>query len=180
MNLEEIFNFSEIKEFIYFVSSPEIQGILLPVKVVFIFFSLFFLAAVIYFMFNSTWMRYKFLEDTFEFFSWKSYGTKQIEKTWAKIKSRIDSGIESELKLAIIEADDFLTGILDERGYEEGDFQEKIKNAANSSTLNLPQIIWAHETRNSVVYNPDFKISKEDAIKVLQTYKNAIDSMGSA
>jgi len=178
MSLEEIYNFYGIKEFIYFISSPEIQGILLPVKIVFIFFSLFFLVAVIYFMFNSTWMRYKFLEDTFEFFSWKSYGTKQIEKTWSRIKSRIDSGIESEFKLAIIEAEDFLNETLDERGYEEGDFQEKVKSASNSSTLNLPQLFWSHEIRNSVVYNPDFKISKEEATKVLQAYKSAIDSIG--
>lgn len=178
MSLEEVYNFYGIKEFIYFVSSPQLQEMLLPAKLVFIVFTLFFFTAVVYFMLNSSWVQYKFLEDTVEFFSWRSYGSKQIEKKWNKIKSRIESGFESEFKLAIIEAEDFLNDVLEERGYEGGDFQERLKIAEKTTTLNLSQILSAHETRNSIVYNPDFKIDSQGAKKILDIYREAINNIG--
>ena len=41
-------------------------------------------------------------------------------------------------------------------------------------------ILTAHETRDSIVYNPDFKLSVEQAKKILDTYESAINSIGAA
>lgn len=178
MSWEELYNFFGIKEFIYFISSSDIQDMLLPVKLVSVAFTLFFLAAVIYFMLNSTWMQYKFLEDVTEFFSWQAYGAKQIEKRWNKIKGRIESGSESEYKLAIIEAEDFLNETLEERGYEGKDFQEIVKSASRLISAILNELLAAHEVRNAIVYNPDFKIDAERTKKILGIYGQAINSIG--
>lgn len=178
MNWEYLYNLLGIRDFIYFVSSPELQDMLLPVKVIFIFSAIFFLAGVIYFMINSSWLQYKFLEDVNEFMSWKSYGQREMTKQWERIKKRTESGAESDYKLAIIDADDFLEDVLDKEGYEGKDFQETIQKAGKLISPIINDILNAHEARNSIVYNPDYKISVEQAKKILETYESAINSIG--
>jgi len=180
MTWETLYNFLGIKDFIYFISSPQIQDMLLPVKLVFIFSSVFFLMFVIYFMVNSSWLQYKFLEDVTEFFSWQAYGQREMSKQWNKIKKRIESGAESDYKLAIIDADDFLAEVLDNRGYDGQDFEENIKKAGRLIEPVLDELLKAHEIRNSIVYNPDFKISADEAKKVLETYESAVKDVGMA
>lgn len=178
MTWESVYNFLHIKDFIYYISSPQIQDMLFPVKMVFIFFTVFFLIFVIHFMINSSWLKYKFLEDVSEFFSWKSYGQMEMSKQWSKIIKRADSGAESDYKLAIIDADDFLNEILDNRGYEGENFEEIITKAGRLITPILNDVLKAHEIRNSIVYNPDYKLTQDEAKKVLSTYESAINSIG--
>lgn len=178
MSWEDLYNFFGIKEFIYFISSPQIQESLLPIKVIFIFFSIFFLFFVIYFMINSSWLQYKFLEDVTEFFSWQAYGQRQMQKQWEKIRKRVESGSEADYKLSIIDADDYLAEVLDSRGYEGKDFQEAIQRAGRLIGSTLDDVIKAHEVRNLIVYNPDYKLSVVEAKKILSTYQIAINSIG--
>ena len=178
MTWETLYNLLGIKDFIYYISSPQLQDMLFPVKLVFAVFAMFFLVLVIYFMLNSSWLQYKFLEDVEEFFSWKAYGARVMSRQWSKIKKRIETGTEPDLKLAIIDADDLLAEVLDDRGYEGDDFVEAIKKAGKLISPILDDVIKAHEIRNSIVYNPDYKISAEQAKKALQTYESAVNSIG--
>lgn len=179
MTWESVYNYFGIKDFIYFISNPQIQETLFPIKLVFITFAMFFLAGVIYFMVNSSWLQYKFLEDVTEFFSWQSYGLREISKRWNKIKGRIESGSEPEYKLAVIEAEDFLAEVLEDRGYEEQEFIENLKKAAKLITpLLLSEIMSAHEVRNAIVYNPDYKLDAEQVKKVLGVYESGVNAIG--
>lgn len=178
MTWEYIYNFFGIKDFIYYISSSQIQDMLFPVKIVFIFCGAFFLIFVIYFMINSSWLQYKFLEDVTEFFSWQAYGQRQMSKQWGKIKKRTESGAESDYKLAIIDADDFLEEVLDNRGYDGKDFEEIINKAGRLIAPILKDVLKAHEIRNSIVYNPDYKLSAAEAKKILDTYESAAKSIG--
>jgi hypothetical protein len=175
---EQVYNFLGIKDFIYFISSPTIQEMLFPIKLIFILFTLFFLGAVIYFMIVSTWMKHHFLEDASEFFSWQAYGLKQIADRWKKIKKRLDSGVESEYKLAIIEGDDFLSEVLDERGFEGKSFEDLISSAGVGLLANTDEIFQAHKVRNSIVYEPDFSINQEEAKRILSIFETAVKSVG--
>jgi len=178
MTWEAIYNTLGIRDFIYFISSPYLQEMLFPVKLVFVVFSIFFFVFVIYFMVNSSWLQYKFLEDVTEFFSWRAYGAREIEKRWNKIKRRIGSGLESDYKLSIIEAEDFLIEVLEEAGYDGKDFEQLVKKTDKLLLPILNNIMKAHETRNSIVYNPDFKLSGELAKKTLDVYETAINTVG--
>ena len=178
MTWEALYNFFGIKDFIYFISSSQIQDMLFPVKLVFVFFSMFFLVAVIYFMINSSWLQYKFLEDVSEFFSWQAFGQREMQKQWDKIKKRTESGNESDYKLAIIDADDFLAEVLDNRGYDEEDFENNIKKAGRLIAPILNDVLKAHEIRNSIVYNPDYKLSIDLAKRILDTYESAAEEIG--
>lgn len=174
----DLYNLLGIKDFIYFISDPRLQDYLFPVKLVFVTFAMFFLAFVIYFMINSSWLQYKFLEDVSEFFSWQSYGAREMSKQWNKIKKRAESGNESDYKLAIIDADDFLAEVLDNRGYDGKDFEETIKKTGKLIGPVFDEVLRAHDTRNSIVYDPDYKLSSELAKKVLDTYEAAINGIG--
>jgi hypothetical protein len=178
MTWEILYNFFGIKDFIYFISSSQIQDTLFPVKIVFVFLAAFFLVAVIYFMLNSSWLQYKFLEDVTEFFSWQAYGQRELQKQLAKIRGRSKSGVETDYKLAIIDADDFLAEILENRGYEGKDFKDTLSRAGRLITPILDDVLRAHETRNSVVYDPNFKLTADQAKKILDTYESAIKDIG--
>jgi hypothetical protein len=178
MTWEALYNFFGIKDFIYFISSSQIQDMLLPVKLVCIFCAIFFLVFVIYFMINSSWLQYKFLEDAAEFFSWQAYGQKEMTNQWNRIKKRTESGAESDYKLAIIDADDFLAEVLDNRGYEGKDFKETLSKAEKLIAPIFNDVLEAHEIRNYIVYNPDYKISADQAKKILDTYESAAKGIG--
>lgn len=178
MTWEALYNLLGIKDFIYYISSPQLQDMLFPVKLVFVFFAMFYLAFVIYFMLNSSWLQYKFLEDATEFFSWQAMGQKEMDKLWAKIKKRTETGTEADYKLSIIDADDLFAEVLDSRGYEGNDFKETIQKAAKLLAPIMSEILAAHEVRNSIVYNPNFKLSADQAKKILDVYETAVNSIG--
>ena len=180
MSWESIYNLLGIKEFIYFISSPDLQETLFPVKLVFVFFTMFFLATVIYFMVNSSYLKYQFFEDVTEFFSWQAYGLREIANRWKRIQKRTENGVESEYKLAMIEADDFLNEMLEERGFKGKNFEELINNAGKIMLPNLDEILSAHEVRNSIVYNPDYKIDLDRVKKILAIYEVATKNIGTS
>ena len=178
MTWDQFYNLLGIKNFIYFISSPQLQDTLFPVKLIFAFFSAVFLYLVIYFMINSTYLHYKFLEDVTEFLSWKSYGSRELSKRWEKIKKRAESGQETDYKLSIIEADDFLAEVLEERGYAGKTVEDSIEKAGKAIMPSQDDVKRAHEVRNSIVYNPEFKLTEEIGKKTLEIYEKAINSIG--
>lgn len=178
MSWESVYTFLGIKDFIYFISSPQLQDMLFPVKLVFVACAMFFLAFVIYFMLNSSWLQYKFLEDVTEFFSWQAYGIREVTRRWDKIKKRIESGIESDFKLAIIDAEDFLSEMLEKAGFEGENFEEMVQQSDRLLSPILKDLMHAHEIRNSIVYNPDFKLSEEETKKVLSALESAVNTVG--
>ncbi|MBI1866170.1 MAG: hypothetical protein HY005_02900 [Candidatus Staskawiczbacteria bacterium] len=180
MTWESVYNLLRIKDFIYFVSSPVLQDALFPVKLVFVFFTMFFLSAVVYFMLNSTYLKYKFLEDVTEFISYQAYGLREIANRWKKIQKRTESGAESEYKLALIEADDFLNEMLEDRGFAGKNFEELVNNAGKIILPNIEEVLAAHEIRNSIVYNPDYKIDLDKVKKILAIYEATTKNIGAS
>jgi len=178
MTWDQFYQTLHIKEFIYYISAPEIQQMLLPVKIVFIFCSLFFFIFVVYFMMRSSWLHHKFVEEVSEFFSWQAYGQKELTKQLNRIKKRTESGAESDFKLAIIDADDLLEEVLEERGFDQESFEENIKRASRLIPTIYSEVLNAHEIRNLIVYNPDYKLTTEHAKRILGTYEAAINGIG--
>ena len=165
-----------IKEFIYFISSPAIQQQLFGIKIIFLCFAAFFLAAIIYFYINSSYLQYQFLQDTSEFFSWQPYGLREVNKRWGRITKRIVSGTENEYKLALIEADDFLYQILEEKQYKGETFEELLAGA-KPKIPNYPDVVTAHNVRNEIVYNSDYSLDLENARQMLSTYESVIKNV---
>ena len=106
-----------MENLISFISSPSFEGWLLVLKIAFIVFSFLLLVGTIYFLFKCSWLKFILLFDTFEFFTWRPFGVRKIVKVWNRITARLDTGLESEYKLAVIEADSMLDDILKRMGF---------------------------------------------------------------
>ena len=124
MTWEQLYELWGIRDFIYFISSPDIQQKLLPVKLVFIAFAIFFFVAVIYFYVRSSYLQRHFLQDTAEFLLWQPYGLQGVNRRWKQIMKKTEFGFDNEYKLALIDADDFLYQVLEERGFKGETFEE--------------------------------------------------------
>lgn len=171
---EYIYSLLGITDFIHFIDSPAIQDALFPIKLVFVLFTAFFFAAVMYFYINSSYIQYHFLQDTVEFLSWQPYGLRQINKRWQKIMKKVEGGSEDEYKLAIMEADEFLYKTLEDKGFDGETFEELLKSASSKIVPSYETILSAHGVRNSIVHDSDYKLNLESAKTILSNYEKAI------
>lgn len=172
-------NNPSLSKIISIITSPELQEELLSVKIVFLFFSFIFLTATIFFYIISSYLKHQTWADISGFFGWKPYGLRKIIKRWEKIQKRVQIGTESEYKLAIIEADDFLNDVLEERGFEGTTLEERIKQVEDFQVPNVQEILEAHQIRNSIVYDPDYRLEPERAKKILEIYERNIKNIES-
>ena len=166
-----------VSDTISYLTSSELQEKLFEVKIVFIFFSVIFFGGIIYFLIKSSYLKVKFWEDMVEFFTYKRYGVQTIIEKWNKIVKRIEKGSESEFKLAIIEADDFLNETLEKRGYPGETFEERLKKVNKEQLPNKEEILEAHKIRNSIVYDPDYRLNLEGVRRTIAIYERAIRNL---
>ncbi len=177
VTFEQFYDLLRIKDFIYFISSPTIQEHLFGIKLVFIAFAVFFFCVIIWFYLNSTYLQYQFLQDSIEFLSWQSFGSREVNKRWNTIAKSIKSGTESEYKLAIIEADDFLYQVLEEKDFEGDSLEELVQKAGRKRIQHYDDILEAHRVRNAIVYDTSYELDVEMAKKILSNYESAIKSI---
>ncbi len=175
-----IYRFLGIKEFMDMATSPELQARLLPVKILFIIFTLVFLFYVLYFYMNSSYLRFQFLQDVNEFFSWQAYGLKEINRRWKRITKNLGGENEEEHKLAIIEADDLLYQLMEEKGYEGGTFELLIEGVGIRVMPNQEEILFAHKIRNAIVYDTSYVLDIQIAKKAISDYETAIKNLAIA
>ncbi|MBU4274894.1 hypothetical protein KKE19_03745 [Patescibacteria group bacterium] len=171
--------YSDIKELINLIKSPGIQEELLPAKIVLIFFSIVFFVAVVYLMFTSSYLKYQFVVDLRSFFDWQPAGVQKIIRRWKKIQKRIATGSESEYKLAVIEADDLFRGVLEEKGFKGKTFEEIIGQVEKIAMPNMDEVLEAHKIRNSIVYDPNYKLDSDRAKQLLDIYERGIKNVES-
>lgn len=170
MNLIRNFNFTDI---IDFLTSLEVQERLFPVKVGFLVVSLFFAVIIIFILLRSQYLQWLFLEDLAGFFTYRPYGTKRITRIWRKILRRLETGAESDYKLAIIEVDDMLDSSLKKMGYAGQTLEERLSKLTSATLPNIDQLYEAHQTRNNIIRNPDFRLSLDEARKLLEVFEQA-------
>ena len=168
----------DFSNLISYLSSTEIRDILLPLRYGFLIFSLFFLLIVILLILKTNWIKYALLEDLVHFFTFRAYGVKKFTKSWQKIAKKLKKDDESEYKLAIIEADTVLDDVLEKVGYSGETLEDKIDKVSLVVISNKEEILEAHKVRNTIVYNPNYKVELEEAKKLLEIYKKALIDLG--
>ena len=152
------------------IESEIFNTLFLIVKIISASIGFAFLGFVIFMLFRTEWARFKYVLDVAEFFTFRPYGVRRISKQWAKIEKRLDSGDESEYKLAVIEADDIFGEILKRLGISGKTLSERLLNITPTIIPNLDDVISAHQTRDSIVHDPNFKLSLNEAQKILEVF----------
>lgn len=168
-----------LKDFISLISSQALQDELWPAKIVFIFFTVAFLTTIIYFMFTSSFTKHKFLMDLRGFFDFESAGMRKMAKRWKRIQARLSVESEYEYKLAIMEAEDLFNEVLKDKGFAGKTIEERIGQVKKIQLPNPEEVIDAHKTRNLVAHDPNYRITKEEAKKVLESFEKGIRSIES-
>jgi hypothetical protein len=164
-------------EMFSFLIDPPFETTFFVLKLAFIGVSLFFLVSIIYFLRNTHWLQYAFGERTHEFLSKQPYGSKSIGSIWKDIAKRLDTGLESEYKLAVIEADGLTDEVLKRMGYKGTDFEDMLNKVSVSQISNIEEIKKAHKVRGDIVRDPDYRLSSEDAKKIMEVYKKTLDNL---
>jgi uncharacterized protein YutE (UPF0331/DUF86 family) len=167
----------DINQIISFILNPTFSGWLLFFKTLFIFFSLLFLGFIIFALFKTTWLKRLIIWDLQEFLTYRPFGVSKVERKWQKIKKRLETETESEAKLAIIEADSMLDGILDRMGFGGRTLGERLDKLTAVSLPNIEEVKQAHKIRNNIVHDPTYKLDLEEAKKVISAYEKALTDL---
>ena len=161
-------------EIISSILNPTLSGGLLILKILFIIVALILFGFIIFVLAKTLWLKRMLIWDLVEFFSFRPYGVRKVVKDWAKITARLETGLESEHKLAVIEADSILNDILKRMGFGGETLGERLEKLTAATLPNLEQLLGAHKIRNNIVHDPDYRLTLDEARRVLDTYEQAL------
>jgi hypothetical protein len=175
MNLDSMGSFGrDIMNIILFPGSWKWY---LPLKIVFFVFTLGLIIAIVYFLLKTNWLKMAVLQDFVEFFTFRPFGVKKIERDWNKTVARLNLGLESEYKLALIEADSMMDDILKRMGFTGETLGERLNKLTSATISNIEDIKKCHQTRNNIVHDPNYKLSLDVAKQTLASYEKAFRSL---
>lgn len=153
-------------------------GVVFKIKIFFIGLSVIFALLIIYFLFFKTaWLKFLLLYDIEEVATFKPAGARKKDKNWIKIIKRLDSGLESEYKISVIEADNLLSKILQNMGFGGATLEEQLGKLTSATLPSIEEVREIHNVRNRIVREPDFKLSEDDVRKTLAVYEKALTDL---
>lgn len=167
--------FNEIlNEIISFLLNPEITGWLLAIKIIFLITSGIFLSFIIWALIKTEWLKRLFLWDLKEILTYKPYLFKKYTKEWEEIKKRLEIGLESEAKLAIIEADSLLDKALKNLGYPGENLDERLEKLTPEIILNLKEVKEAHKVYSDIIHDPSYKLDLAEAKRIISIFEKTL------
>ena len=152
-------------------------GNILTLKILSAIISLLFIFGIFYFLRKTSWLRWRFTQDMKDLVAFKSYEIKKFEKVWVKIKKRLESPLESEYKLAVIEADDLLNEILKKMKYKGESLGERLNQITADIISNIGEVRKAHDAYNNIIHDPDYQTTLEQAQKFIKIYEKAFQGL---
>jgi hypothetical protein len=159
------------------LNNSGIQQSLLPLKLIFGLVAVLFIVFSVFVLVRSAWVKFLFLFDYTEFFTFRPYGLRRVVKKWQKIQQRLETANEGEYKLAVIEIDGMLSDILLRMGFKGETLGDRLEIVTSAIIPNLQDLIQAHQVRNNVVHDPDYKLTLQEAQKTLEIYQVAFTNL---
>jgi hypothetical protein len=139
--------------------------------------ALIFFAGVIYFVIETGWFSLRV--DRFRHIVLQSnISKKQAEESWRRIEEQFYRGGESDLKVAILEADKLLNDALREAGIMGIQLGDRLKKTNTGQVPNLNELWQAHKLRNQIAHEPNFKLKRDLAERALGIYETALTNLG--
>ena len=98
-----------------------------------------------------------------------------------EVLAHIASDEPNDWKLAIIEADIILDGLLKERGYAGGSLGERLRSITPSQLASIDDAWEAHKVRNRIAHDgTDFGLTKRIAEETINRYSRVFTELGVA
>ncbi|MBI2669709.1 MAG: hypothetical protein HYX20_00980 [Candidatus Yanofskybacteria bacterium] len=96
---------------------------------------------------------------------------------WNEIKKHVNSFIEAEWKLAVIEADKFVDDVLKTAGFTGESMGERLILIKPDQLINL-QYLWdAHKLRNLLVHDPNFRLTHQQALFAINAFESVLKEL---
>jgi hypothetical protein len=190
LNPEYLFNqiVKFIKLFFAFISSEQAVNIW---KVVLFFFAVFFLAIICYSIIRLLEIRAKekkhLRHEIEEYAHNKAEYEKRLREEvggsknehWSQVLSYLFSQHASDWKLAIIEADAMLEGLMDQMGFKGDNLGDKLKMANQENFPQLTSAWEVHTIRNKIAHEGlAFELSQHEAKRVIALYEQIFHGYG--
>jgi hypothetical protein len=157
-----------------YLNSPLIHNIISIIRIVFIVISALLLGFIIFALVHTSWLKRLIIWDWSEFVTYRPYGVKKLYKQWQKMKKKLETGMQSEYKLAIIEADSTLDDVLKRMGFTGETLGERLEKLTEATITNLPDVLEIRKVRNNIAHDPDFVLSLDEARRALEVYEKAL------
>ena len=97
---------------------------------------------------------------------------KSLAKKWEKIREKMKTDSESTWKVAIIEADNIIDDLIARMKYSGENMGERLAGINPGQIENIEELRHAHETRNRIIHEDDFKLTRELADETMGYYEN--------
>lgn len=147
-----------------------LKGLSLLVSAAFLFFGIFFMVKTGWLQLRTDRIQNVILK--------KDTARKRSVKGWKNIQKHFFSGTDSELKVAIIEADNLLDEALRTLGFKAMNLGERLKMLTTDELENLDEVWEAHRLRNKIAHESDFKMNRDIAERALGVYERAFRNLG--
>ena len=139
--------------------------------------ALIFLAGIVYFVIETGWLSLRV--DRFRHIVLQSnMSRKHAQESWHRIEEQFYRGGESDLKVAILEADKLLNDALREAGIMGIQLGDRLKKTNAGQIPNLNELWQAHKLRNQIAHEPNFKLKRDLAERALNIYEEALKNLG--
>ncbi|MFH1509702.1 MAG: hypothetical protein ABID67_00940 [Candidatus Nealsonbacteria bacterium] len=165
------------QETLSFLFNPSGQVWFEMIRTVFLVISFILIVGIIYVLMKGNYLKFRFFEDMSEFLTFKPSGVRKLVKVWNKVEAKLDSGLESEYKLAVIEADSILDDVLRRMGYRGENLAERLANLTSATLPNIEKLKEAHQSRTNILHNPDQGLSLDEAKKILDIFKKSLENI---
>jgi len=167
----------QILELLSKINAPELQAEFLWIKIPFLLAFVFFVAVIVNGIFRTPYLRLSVFGDAVEILTYRPYGFPKMRRRWQKIMQRLDAGSEAEYKLAIIEADTLLDDMLKKMRLSGETVDERLQKITPLMIPNVEELTAAHHIRNSIVYDPDYRLNSNEARRVLLVYQKTFEEL---
>ena len=105
----------------------------------------------------------------------ESVGSAERNYKWKEILNRIDSFNEADWRVAIIGADTMLDEMLEKMGYHGETIGDRLKAIEESDFLTLDKAWEAHKVRNRIAHEGTFVLTKREARRVIDLYREVFE-----
>lgn len=167
----------QILELLSKINSPELQGYFIWIKIPFVFIIIGFLIIIFIGVFRTPYLQLSMLGDAVELVTYRPYGFPKMRRRWQRIMRRLDTGSESEYKLAIIEADALLDEMLKKMKLAGETTDERLQKITPFMISNVEELKISHQVRNSIVYDPDYRLGPSEARRALLVYQKTFEEL---
>ncbi len=167
----------QIFGFLSKINFPEIQETFFWLKILFFFVIALFIFPIAVSFAKTPYLRLSMVGDAVEILTYRAFGIPKIRQRWQRVMRRLDTGSEAEYKLAIIEADTLLNEMFGKMKIPGATMDERLQKITPFMIPNIEELRNIRLIRNSVIYDPDYRLSLGEARRVLLVYQKTFENL---